>query len=102
MNKNNNVIEKINVGLHNKVFRGECQKANKSLQGLIVSLNFRLVALFYSVCQCCLHSFLKSVSTPWQLNVLQRKTSLVCVCMNVHSWFQYLRAVIFNRRYNCV
>lgn len=53
MNKNNNVIEGINVGLHNKVFRGECQKANKNLQGLIASLNFRLVSLFYSVCQCC-------------------------------------------------
>lgn len=37
MNKTNNVIEKINVSLHNKVFSGECQKADENLQGLIVS-----------------------------------------------------------------
>lgn len=90
MNKTNNVIEKINVSQHNKVFSGECQKADENLQGLIVSLSFRLVSRFYSVCHCCLHSFSLSVSTQWQLNVLQRRTSSVSVCMNVHSWFQYL------------
>lgn len=35
MNKTNNVIGKINVSLHNKVFCGECQKAYENLQGLI-------------------------------------------------------------------
>lgn len=81
MNKNNYVIEKINVGLHNEVFRGECQKANKNLQELILSLNFRLVSLFYSVCQhCLLELFFKSVSIQRQLNVLQRKNiSSLCL-----------------------
>lgn len=97
MNKNNDVIEKINVGLHSKVFREECQKANKNLQGLIEPLHLRLVSLFCSVCQCCLLALIfLIVSTQWQLNVLQRITSLVCVCLKVHSWFQYFRAIIFN------
>lgn len=84
MNKNNYVIEKINVGLHNEVFRGANKKptkANKNLQELILSLNFRLVSLFYSVCQhCLLELFFKSVSIQRQLNVLQRKNiSSLCL-----------------------
>lgn len=52
MNKTNNVIEKINVSPHNKVFSGECQKPDENLQGVIASLNFRLVSLFCLVCHC--------------------------------------------------
>lgn len=52
MNKTNDIIEKINVSLHNKDFSGECQEANGDLQGLVAFLNFRLVPPFCSVCHC--------------------------------------------------
>lgn len=97
MNKTNNVIEKINVSLHNKVFSGECQKADENLQELIASLNFRLVCHHstQSVIVGCSHFFFlppphpTPASTQWQLNVLQRR-SLVCFCTAVYSCFQYL------------